>query len=391
MPPAWPKSWELLPFNFIAVHFSIFSDHDPTMTESNPTASTNNTVLSCIQPTGDMHLGNYFGAVKNWVSLQDSGKYKTVYGVVDMHAMTMPYDPKKLKLNTENLVIDLLAAGLDPQKCTLFVQSLVPEHTELYWIFSCITPYGDLTRQTQFKDKSEQATERSDEFISAGLFTYPTLQAADILVYRAGLVPVGKDQEQHLELSRSLARRFNQTFGEELFPEPQVLSTETPKLCSLAAPEKKMSKSLGPKHYIGLFEEEASVRKKIRSAVTDSGNVTEGQLSPGVENLITLVRACGEPDLAAEMDTKYRGGETMYAPLKDATADVVVQVTNEMRTKREAIASDRKSVMKQVQEMSDDARDLASQTLKEVRRLAGLPKQFMFFQYPHRKALRDSS
>lgn len=233
------------------------------MTDS-PVDPTNNTVLSCIQPTGDMHLGNYFGAVKNWVTLQDSGKYKTVYGVVDLHAMTMPYDPRQLKTNTENLVIDLLAAGLQPGKSTVFVQSLVPEHTELYWIFSCITPYGDLTRQTQFKDKSEQVSERSDDFISAGLFTYPTLQAADILVYRAGYVPVGRDQEQHLELSRDIARRFNQTFGEELFPEPKVLSTETPKLRSLASPDKKMSKSLGPKHYIGLFEEEVSVRKKIR-------------------------------------------------------------------------------------------------------------------------------
>lgn len=359
------------------------------MPESKP-EKTNNTVLSCIQPTGDMHLGNYFGAVKNWVSLQDSGKYQTIYGVVDLHAMTMPYDPKQLKKNTENLVIDLLAAGLSPDKSTMFVQSLVPEHIELYWIFSCITPYGDLTRQTQFKDKSAQVTEKSDDFISAGLFTYPTLQAADILVYRAGWVPVGRDQEQHLELSRDLARRFNQTFGEELFPEPQVLSTETPKIRSLAAPDKKMSKSLGSKHYIGLFEEEASVRKKIRSAVTDSGDLPAGQLSPGVDNLITLIRACGETTLAEEMTAKYAAGEKMYAPLKAATAEIVVQLTNTMRSRRETIAAERKAVIKQVHDMSDDARDLASQTLKEVRRLTGLPKQYMFFQYPHRKALRQS-
>ena len=273
------------------------------------------TVLSCIQPTGDMHLGNYFGAVRNWVNLQNSGDYRCVYGVVDLHAMTMPYDPKKLKKNTEDQVIELLAAGLEPGKSTVFIQSMVPEHTELYWIFCCMTSFGDLTRQTQFKDKSAQVTDTADDFISAGLFTYPTLQAADILIYRAGLVPVGKDQEQHLELSRTIAQRFNRTFGEELFPEPQAMSTETPKILSPAAPDKKMSKSLGPKHYIGLFEEENSVRKKIKSAVTDSGDLAADELSAGVENLITLIRACGEGALADELTEKYRGGG-MYGELK---------------------------------------------------------------------------
>lgn len=346
--------------------------------------SSHETVLSCIQPTGEVHLGNYFGAVKNWVSLQNSGNYRCVYGVVDLHAMTMPYNPKELKKNTENLVIDLLAAGIEPGKSTLFIQSLVPEHTELYWIFSCLTAYGDLTRQTQFKDKSDQISDSSSELISAGLFTYPTLQAADILIYRAGFVPVGKDQEQHLELSRSIAQRFNRTFGEDLFPEPQVLSTETPKIRSPAAPDKKMSKSLGSKHYIGLFEEEKSVRKKIKSAVTDSGDLADDELSPGVDNLITLIRACGETDLATELEGKYRGGG-MYGELKEQAAEIVVQLTNSMRTRREEFAKDRKGVMKIAQQMSDDARDLASATLKEVRRLTGLPKQFMFFQYPHRK------
>lgn len=348
------------------------------------------TVLSCIQPTGEVHLGNYFGAVRNWVDLQNSQAYRCIYGIVDMHAMTMPYNPQELRKNTEELVIDLLAAGIEPGKSVLFIQSMVPEHTELYWIFSCLTSFGDLSRQTQFKDKSEQLSESSDAFISAGLFTYPTLQAADILIYRAGLVPVGKDQEQHLELSRTIAQRFNRTYGEELFPEPKALSTETPKLLSPAAPDKKMSKSLGSKHYIGLFEQEQSVRKKIKSAVTDSGDLAADELSPGVENLITLIRACGEAELADQLTEEYRGGG-MYGALKETAANVVVQLTNAMREKREEIASDRKAVMKLVQETSDDARDLASATLKEVRRLAGLPKQFMFFQYPHRKAKRSQA
>lgn len=346
--------------------------------------SPENTVLSCIQPTGEIHLGNYFGAIRNWVDLQESRKYRCVYGVVDLHAMTMPYKPQELKKNTEDMVIDLLAIGIDPQKSTLFIQSMVPEHTELYWIFSCITSFGDLTRQTQFKDKSEQVGDGSDKFISAGLFTYPTLQAADILIYRAGNVPVGRDQEQHLELSRTIAQRFNKTFGEELFPEPQALSTETPKIRSPAAPEKKMSKSLGAKHCIGLFEEEKAVRKKIKSAVTDSGDVAADEVSPGVENLITLIRACGDPALADTLTEKYRGGG-MYGELKEIAADRVVELTNAMRARRTEIAKDRKAVLTTVQEMCDDARDMASQTLKEVRRLAGLPKQQMFFQYPHRK------
>ena len=171
-------------------------------------------VFSGIQPTGDMHIGNYFGAVQNFVRIQESGDYRCVYCVVDLHAMTMPFEPTLLKKNTEGMFVELLAAGLDPQRSTVFIQSLVPEHTELCWILSCVCSYGDLTRQVTFKDKSEQLEGKQDGFISAGLFGYPVLQAADILLYKAGFVPVGKDQEQHLELSRTVANRFNSTFGE---------------------------------------------------------------------------------------------------------------------------------------------------------------------------------
>ncbi len=339
----------------------------------------NPTVLSCIQPTGEMHIGNYFGAIKNWVKLQE--KYTAIYGIVDLHAMTMPYNPKDLKKRTENLAIELLAAGIDSDKSILFIQSLVPEHTELYWILSCITPYGDLTRQTQFKDKSKQVSERSNEFISAGLFTYPTLQVADILVYRAQFVPIGKDQEQHLELSREVARRFNQNFGEDYFPEPQILSTPTPKIQSLAAPEKKMGKSLGPKYYVSLFEEESVLRKKVRSAVTDSGNFVEGQMSPGVANLFGLIRACGKDGIADSLTKDYEAGNLKYVELKDSTADALVELTSSMRKRREEIAADRKAVMQTVSDMSEKARELASQTLKGVRRLVGLPKRRTFFQH----------
>ena len=329
-------------------------------------------VLSGIQPTAEMHIGNYFGAVKNWVDLQD--RYECIYAIVDLHAMTMPYDPAKLRVNTERMMIDLLACGIDPNKAILFIQSLIPEHTELCWILSCLTPYGDLRRMTQFKDKSE-VIEGGDatQFVSAGLFTYPVLQAADILVYRAQHVPVGKDQEQHLELSRELARRFNNQFGVEFFPEPAPLFTETPKVMSLVDPTKKMSKSSGERHYIGLFEEEQGVRSKIKSAVTDSGPVTAGVMSPGVVNLFEILKASGKNDDAASLLKEYEAGNLKYSRLKEAVADGLVEMISNLRARRAEISRDTAAVTQKVNEMSDRARTLAAETLREVRNMVGLP------------------
>lgn len=372
----------------------------PTDTVSTNTTSANTapkeqnetkTVFSAIQPTGDLHLGNYFGAVKNWVELQNTGEHQTIYSVVDLHAMTMPYQVPEFKKLSQQMLIDLLAAGIDLDKSLLFFQSQVPEHAELFWIFACITSYGDLTRQTQFKDKSQKVSESSDGYISAGLFAYPTLQAADILLYRAGYVPVGKDQEQHLELSREIARRFNQTFGAEFFPEPMTMLTNTPKIQSLAAPEKKMSKSLGAKHYLGLFEEEASLRKKIRSAVTDSGDIEPPEMSTGVENLLGLISLCGRDDVKAQLTDRYNSGHLPYADLKDACADAVVALVNPMRERRKELTKQRKDILKMAEKRADDARDIASETIKETRRLVGLPKRYEFFQRPERKALRTES
>jgi tryptophanyl-tRNA synthetase len=329
-------------------------------------------VLSGIQPTAEMHIGNYFGAVRNWVALQDT--HECVYAIVDLHAITMPYEPARLRANTERMVIDLLACGIDPDKAILFIQSMVPEHTELCWILSCLTPFGDLRRMTQFKDKSE-VLEGQDaaQFISAALFSYPVLQAADILVYRAQYVPVGKDQEQHLELARELARRFNNQFGVDFFPEPAPLFTETPKVMSLADPTKKMSKSAGERHYIGLFEDEQGVRSKIKSAVTDSGETPEGQMSPGVANLFELLKACGKTELAAELLGEYQKGNLQYRVLKEVVGDALVELTSQLKTRRDEIASDAANVNAKVREMSDKARGIARDTLTEVRRLIGLP------------------
>lgn len=333
----------------------------------------NNIVFSGIQPTGELHIGNYFGAIKNWVRIQGMGLYRSIYCVVDLHAMTMPYDPAHLRKNTENLYVDLLASGLDPDQSVVFVQSMVPEHAELAWILGCVCSFGDLTRQTQFKDKSEQLEGKQDAFISAGLFTYPVLQAADILAYRAAYVPVGKDQEQHLELSRSIANRFNKQFG-EFFPEPAVLSTETPKLLSLADPAKKMSKSLGPKHYVGMFEDEKSVRSKVKSAVTDTGEPGT-DMGAGAQNLLGILRACGKSDIAEAFERDYAGGgQRRYAPLKEAAGEALAELTNGMRERRAAIAADRERVKRLMHEGADKARAIARATLKDVRRLVGLPR-----------------
>jgi tryptophanyl-tRNA synthetase len=330
------------------------------------------TILSGIQPTGELHIGNYFGAIANWVRLQD--EYKCFYTVVDLHAMTMPYNPDHLRRNTEQMVVDLLACGLDPAKSTLFIQSLVPEHTELSWILGCLCSYGDLTRQTQFKEKSEQAEAQTrDKFISAGLFTYPVLQAADILIYRANFVPVGRDQKQHLELTRDIAQRFNTQFG-QYFPLPDVLFTDTPKIQSLSDPTKKMSKQFGPKNYVGLFEDDDSIRAKVRAAVTDTGVLPPGtEMSEGVENLFGILRACGAKDQAEALLAEYKAGNRKYAPLKAAVADALVEFTRPLRGRREELLKDPAKAIATTREMTARARETARETLREVRALAGLP------------------
>ncbi len=329
-------------------------------------------VLSCIQPTSEMHFGNYFGAVKNWVELQE--KYQCIYGVVDYHAMSMPYDPKELHSNTMNMSIDLLACGIDPNKSILFIQSLVPEHAELAWILSCYCSYGELQRMTQFKDKSEsEKVQEKGNIVSVGLFTYPVLQAADILIYRAEYVPVGKDQEQHLELSRNIANRFNNKHG-EFFKEPKALFTEIPKLLSLADPTKKMSKSLGDQHVVRLFEEEASIRKKVKTAVTDVGPKTD-KMSAGVENLFELLKACDNLEAHTSLMADYNAGTLKYSDLKENVANGLVKLSKEFITRKAELTKSEKEIEDQVYTMSEQARVLAKETLREVREMTGLPKR----------------
>ena len=245
-------------------------------------------VFSGIQPSGELHIGNYLGAVRNWARLQH--ELPTIVCVVDYHAITAQYEPKQLRIRRREMAVSLLAAGIDPNVATLFVQSTVPEHTELAWVFNSVTPLGELERQTQFKDKSSR-----QESVNAGLLTYPVLQAADILLYRADRVPVGEDQVQHLELSRVVARRWNNQFGggTDYFPEPQPLLSPTPRIMGLDG-QAKMSKSMG--NTIGLLETREQIWEKLRPAVTDPKRVKRTDPgTPEVCNIFHLHKAFSPP------------------------------------------------------------------------------------------------
>lgn len=321
-----------------------------------------------MQPTGNVHLGRYFGAIQNWERLQAS--HHCLYGIVDLHAMTMPYDPKKLNAATWELAINLIACGLKEEN--IFVQSLIPEHTELNWIFNCMTGFGELGKMTQFKDKSRQVQEKgADAQITSGLYTYPVLQAADILIYRADYVPVGKDQEQHLELSRNIAVRFNHRMGKEYFKLPEPLFTEIPKVMSTAEPTRKMSASLGEKHSIDVFAEPDRIRKQIRSAVTDAGEAST-TMSAGIQNLFSMLKAAGATDLHDDFLQQYEKGGMQYGPLKQVVADVLVEFTQPMRDRKAELLQDKKQTKERIRASSQVIRARAQETVREVKEMVGL-------------------
>ncbi len=322
-------------------------------------------VFSGIQPTGSLHLGNYLGAIKNWVALQDRPDFECIYCVVDYHAITIDYDPAAFANRTVEMARDLIACGLDPERSILFAQSQVPEHTELAWIFQATsTSYGELQRMTQFKSKSGQ-----HEFVTAGLFTYPVLQAADILLYDASRVPVGEDQVQHLELSREVGRRFNLRFG-ETFPEVQPLLTQAPRILSLRDPEQKMSKSAGEGHYLSLDGSEKEVRDMVKRAVTDVGPQPEGQMSPGVANLFTILKELGEEATWASLNADYEAGKLRYVDLKGAVADAVWKTASEIQARKAELPAE--AVRKILRAGGDRARPMAQAKIAEVRKRIGL-------------------
>jgi len=325
-------------------------------------------VLSCIQPTGDMHFGNYFGAVQNWVNLQN--EYECLYGVVNYHAMTMPYNSKKLITDTWELIYNLVAVGIKEEH--LFIQSLVPEHTELCWIFNNFASFGRVENMTQFKDKSLQNSEGKSSFISVGLYDYPVLQAADILIYKADYVPVGEDQRQHLELTREIANRFNNQVGKEYFVLPETLFSETPKIKSTADPAKKMSKSAGEKHNISVFAEDARIMKQVKSAVTDTGDADPSQMSDGIKNLFELLRATGSTDLYDQLMSDYQSQNLKYAELKQSVGEALVNLSSKFKNKKAEITQDKRELKYRIKQSSENIRKIAQETLREVKDLAGL-------------------
>ncbi|MEU8782943.1 tryptophan--tRNA ligase [Streptomyces sp. NPDC048637] len=316
-------------------------------------------VLSGIQPTaGSFHLGNYLGAVRQWVALQES--HDAFYMVVDLHAITVPQDPAELRSNTRIAAAQLLAAGLDPERCTLFVQSHVPEHAQLGWVMNCLTGFGEASRMTQFKDKAaKQGADRT----SVGLFTYPILQIADILLYQAHQVPVGEDQRQHIELTRDLAERFNGRYGETFtMPEPYILK-ETAKIYDLQDPSAKMSKSAASaKGLINLLDEPKVSAKKVKSAVTDTDTVIryDAENKPGVSNLLTIYSTLTGTSIP-ELEQKYEG--KMYGALKTDLAEVMVDFVTPFRDRTQEYLDDPETLDAILAKGAEKARAVAAETL----------------------------
>ncbi|HEY7042826.1 MAG TPA: tryptophan--tRNA ligase [Nocardioidaceae bacterium] len=324
---------------------------------STPAVPTRPRVLSGIQPTADsFHLGNYLGALRQWVALQFD--HDAFYCIVDLHAITVDQEPKLLRERTLVSAAQLIAMGLDPAQCTLFVQSHVPEHAQLAWVLGCITGFGEASRMTQFKDKSARGGQAT-----VGLFTYPILQAADILLYQANQVPVGEDQRQHLELTRDLGARFNRRFGETfVLPEPHIIKG-TAKITDLQEPTAKMSKSASsPAGLIELLDEPSRSAKKIRSAVTDSGREVyyDEEEKPGVSNLLTIYSALSGrsvDDVAAEYDG--RG----YGDLKKDLGEIVVDLVTPFRARTIELLEDRAELDAVLRTGADRARAVAAETL----------------------------
>ena len=325
-------------------------------------------VLSGIQPTGDSyHLGNYLGAVRQWVALQET--HDAFYCVVDLHAITVRQDPEVLRQRTRVGAAQLLALGLDPDRCTLFVQSHVPEHAQLGWVMGCLTGFGEASRMTQFKDKSsKQGADRT----SVGLFTYPILQVADILLYHADVVPVGEDQRQHLELTRDLAIRFNARFGPTFtVPEPYIVK-ETAKIFDLQDPTAKMSKSAATDAgLISLLDDPAKSAKKIRSAVTDSQREIryDPETKPGVSNLLTIQAAVTGAGVEALVDGYAGRG---YGDLKKETAEAVAEFVTPIKARVDELLADPGELEAVLAAGASRAREVAGATLQRVYDRVGL-------------------
>jgi tryptophanyl-tRNA synthetase len=326
-------------------------------------------VFSGIQPTGEVHLGNYLGAVRHWVAAADAADApdQAIYCVVDLHAMTLPYDPGELAERTRRTVTFLLAAGLDPDRCTLFVQSHVAAHTELTWVLNCVATYGELQRMTQFKEKSA-----GQESVSVGLFDYPVLMAADILAYDTEQVPVGDDQRQHLELSRDVAIRFNHRFGKTLVVPDAVIPPIGARIMDLQHPTNKMAKSAdSPQGTLPLLDDPATLSKRIKAAVTDSdGSVRfDPAAKPGVSNLLQILAATSDVPIT-DVEAQYAGGG--YGALKTAVADAVAEFVRPLQQRYTEVAADPAELDRIMASGAARAEAMSAPVIARVRDATGL-------------------
>jgi tryptophanyl-tRNA synthetase len=348
-------------------------------------------IISGTQPTGEIHIGNYLGAIKKWVELQEKKENSCMFFIADYHGLTSDTISSKEKKNLiENFAINLISLGLNPEKSILFIQSHIPETTELSWVFNCLTPIGELERMTQYKDKKIQQKEN----INVGLFSYPTLMAADILLYNVDAVPVGEDQLQHLELTRETARRFNKKYG-EFFKEPKAILTRIPRLMSLNNPLKKMSKSVSGS-YIGVFDEPKEIEKKIKSAVSADNTLfkriylekeeifcqasKKGKdnsdymiMEAGVKNLLNLLREFNSEkfnDIFENEEADFN--KLRYGEIKDELSNSIIQHFSPFRKKREELLKDKEKVIKVYMKGSEKAREIARKNMEEIKRMIGL-------------------
>jgi len=319
-------------------------------------------LLSGMQPSaGSLHLGNYLGALVNWADMQDD--YNAYYVIVDLHAITVPQDPEELRRNSRRTAAQYIAAGIDVTKSALFVQSHVPAHAQLAWVLNCITGFGEASRMTQFKDKSQKS---GADTASVGLFTYPILQAADILLYQPKAVPVGEDQRQHIELTRDLALRFNARFGETFTIPEAVILKETAKIYDLQNPTAKMSKSAAdPKGLVNIMDENSVILKKIKSAVTDTDGVIkfDREAKPGVSNLLGIHSAISGRTVQS-LEEQFAGEG--YGALKAEVADVVIAAIEPIRERTQELMADQNELDKLLADGADKANALAEETLAKV-------------------------
>jgi len=322
-------------------------------------------VFSGVQPTGEIHIGNYLGAIRQWIELQATNE--CIFCIVDLHSLTVPYPPSELQKRIREKAIAYLAAGVDPEKSIIFVQSQVREHTELCWLLSVVTPVGDLQRMTQFKEKAKKYKKN----VNAGLLNYPILMAADILLYGTDIVPVGKDQQQHVELTREIARRFNRRFG-EIFKIPKALLPKAgSKIYSLTEPTKKMSKSDSSHTYISLFDKPEAIKEKIMSATTDSGKEIkyDQKSKPGISNLLTIYSLFSERSIK-EIEKEFKGKG--YQVFKEKLAQLLIEKLEPFRRKKKELETRKDYLQNVLADGRKRAQVIAKETMKKVRGAMGL-------------------